>query len=101
MLTREAFEARVRDLFARPSELVFGSETADQARRRYTMAVMRLVTSTSADVVIVSHGTVITLFVAEAAGVNPFAFWQRLEMPSAVTLSLPDLKVESTTFLAG
>jgi broad specificity phosphatase PhoE len=93
MLTRDAFEARVRDLFARPAERVFGAETADQARRRFTMALMRAVAASSTDIIVVSHGTVITLFVAEAAGVEPFAFWKKLEMPSAVEMSLPDLQV--------
>jgi len=99
MLSREAFDQNVRDLFARPGELVFGAETANQARRRFTMAVMRVVTRTTGDVVIVSHGTVIALFVAEATGVEPFAFWKRQEMPFAVCLSLPELRLERSIFL--
>ncbi len=98
VLSREVFERKVRDVFARPAELVFGVETADQARRRFTMAVMRLVARTSGDVVVVTHGTVMTLFVAEATGVEPFAFWKRQQMPFAVTLTLPDLRLDGTTF---
>jgi broad specificity phosphatase PhoE len=93
MLSREQFEARVREMLARPADLVFGAETADAARRRFTMAVMRLVAGSSEDLVVVSHGTVITLFVAAAAGVEPFAFWKSLQMPSAVVLSVPDLAI--------
>lgn len=92
MLTREVFEQRIRDLFARPSEQVFGAESADQARRRFTATVMRLVASTTSDVVVVAHGTVITLFVAEATGAEPFAFWRRLPLPCAVVLTIPELK---------
>jgi broad specificity phosphatase PhoE len=99
LLSREAFEQKIRDLFARPGELVFGAETAEQARRRFTMAVMRLVARAADDVVVVTHGTVMALFVAEVAGVEPFEFWKRQQMPFAVTLALPDLKLESTTFL--
>ena len=101
LLSREAFEQKIRDLFARPGELVFGAETAEQARLRFTMAVMRLIARSSSDVVVVTHGTVMALFVAEVAGVEPFAFWKRQEMPFAVTLSLPELRVEKTTFLSG
>jgi broad specificity phosphatase PhoE len=97
LIEREAYEERIRDLFARPSERVFGAESADEARRRFTMAVMRLVTSSRGDVVAVTHGTVLTLFVAEAVGVEPFAFWRRLGLPCAVTLSLPDLKLAAVT----
>lgn len=93
MLSRDQFEDRVRQMFARPHELGFGTETAEQARRRFSMALMRLVARSSNDVIAVSHGTVMTLFVAEATGVEPFAFWKSLEMPCAVTLELPELRV--------
>jgi broad specificity phosphatase PhoE len=93
LMTREQFELTIRELFARRTDLVFGSETAERARRRFTAAVMRLIASTPGDVVIVSHGTVMTLFVAEATGVEPFAFWKKLEMPAAVKLTLPELKI--------
>lgn len=98
MLSREAFDAKIRDLFARPSELVFGAETADQARRRFTLALMRVVARVPDDVVAVTHGTVMTLFVAEATGIEPFAFWKRQEMPCAATLVLPELRLETMTF---
>src|SRR5688572_18775509 len=57
MLSRDAFEQKIRELFARPGDLVLGAETADAARRRFTVAVMRLVTRAAGDVVVVSHGT--------------------------------------------
>jgi broad specificity phosphatase PhoE len=99
-MSRDAFEQKVRDLFACPAERVFGAESADQARRRFTMALMRVVTRASGDLVVVSHGTVMTLFVAEVAGVEPFGFWKRQEMPFAVTLTLPELQLTGTTFLS-
>ena len=93
ILPRDVFRDRIRDLFARPAELVYGAETADQARRRFTAAVMRLIARTSGDVIVVSHGTVITLFTAEATGAEPFAFWGGLKMPCAVVLTIPELKL--------
>jgi broad specificity phosphatase PhoE len=99
ILTRDDFEARVRSLFARPADVVFGVESADRARLRFTQAVMRLLLRAREDVIVVSHGTVMTLFVAEAAGVEPFAFWKGLEMPCAVTLSLPELRLVSRSVL--
>lgn len=94
LMAREVFDERIRSLFARPSEQVFGTESADEARRRFTAALMRLIASTQDDIVVVTHGTVLTLFVAEATGVEPFTFWRRLALPCAVTLSLPELKFE-------
>ena len=101
LLSRDAFERKIADLFARPGQLVFGAETADQARRRFTAALVRLLTRAAGDIVVVSHGTVIALFVAEVSGVEPFAFWKRQEMPFAVTLTLPELRLERTTFVTG
>ena len=97
MLSRDQFEDRIRQMFARRNELVFGTETAEQARRRFTLALMRLVARSSDDVIVVSHGTVMTLFVTEATGTEPFAFWKRLDMPCAVTLELPELRVAAVT----
>lgn len=47
------------------------------------------------NIIIVAHGTVITLFVSRRAGLEPFPFWKRLALPSFVVLSLPDQAVES------
>jgi broad specificity phosphatase PhoE len=96
-MARDAFEARVRELFARPSDRVFGAESADEARRRFTAALMRIILRAPGDVVAVSHGTVMTLFVAEAAGLEPFAFWKSLGMPCAVRLTLPELALAGVT----
>lgn len=97
MLSRDQFEDRIRQMFARPGDLVFGAETAEHARRRFTLALMRLIAQSSDDIVAVSHGTVMTLFVAAATGTEPFAFWKNLDMPCAVTLALPDLALVKRT----
>jgi broad specificity phosphatase PhoE len=95
LLTRDRFEAKIRDLFDRPADLVFGSETAEAARRRFTFAVLRLISSSQGDVVVVTHGTVMSLFVAAATGVDAFGFWKRLEMPCAALLTLPELGLDA------
>ncbi|MGH9350441.1 MAG: histidine phosphatase family protein [Vicinamibacterales bacterium] len=99
LLSREAFEQRIRELFDRPNEVAFGAETAEEARRRFTTALMPIVARAEGDVVVVTHGTVMSLFVADATGAEPFAFWKRQEMPCAVTLRLPELTLEGATFL--
>ena len=69
---------------------MFGRETANQARERFAAAVERVATRhRSGDVVIVAHGSVIALFVAEHTPLEPFALWQRLGLPSLVVLGLP------------
>lgn len=88
-----AFEAAVQDLFARPDDLVFGQETARAASDRFESAMRRILTdSARGDVIVVAHGTVITLFVAAHTGLVPFSLWQSLQLPSYIVLTLPDLQ---------
>jgi broad specificity phosphatase PhoE len=86
------FEAAVARLFSHPTELVFGRETAVQARERFAAAVDAAIAAHPAgNLAIVAHGTVIALLVAARAGVAPFSLWRRLGLPSFVVLSLPDM----------
>lgn len=95
---REQFHAKVRALFERPDELIFGAETANQARARFTAAVedaldwwgQRVPAEGEQALVVVAHGTVITLLCQAWCGVDPFPFWDALGLPSAVVLSLPE-----------
>ena len=92
-LTTEEFEARVAEFFARPAELVFGSETADQAHARFRAAVDTVLARyPDQAVAIVAHGTVMTLFVVRTTGLAPFPFWKQLGLPSFVVMSRPDFR---------
>ena len=93
-LPNPAFEQAVTAFFTLPDELVFGEETARQAGARFDAAVRGVLAARPGqNVAIVSHGTVITLFVAQHAGVAPLPFWRRLGMPAIVVLSLPNLRL--------
>jgi broad specificity phosphatase PhoE len=84
-------------LFARPHELVFGNETAQQAHTRFAGAVAQVVERHPVgNIVIVTHGTVISLFVAVHANLDPFALWKQLAMPSFVVLAVPSFKLLDT-----
>ena len=97
-LDRSEFQAGVAGLFARPGELVFGSESADQAHARFAAAIAGLVERyPDGNLAVVAHGTVIALFVARANGLDPFPLWQRLGLPSWAVLSLPELRLLSIT----
>jgi broad specificity phosphatase PhoE len=92
--SREWFEAQVAGFFAAPEQLVFGGETADQALQRFARAVAGVTGRyPTQNVVIATHGTVLTLFVARAAGLEPFPFWKRLGLPAFVVLSRPALRL--------
>ena len=97
MIEKSAFEALMQQFFLSPSESVFGSETADRAASRFAEAIKPLTAQAFDDVVVVTHGTVMTLFVARATGVEQYSFWRDLSMPCAVTLGLPGLELHSIT----
>ena len=91
-LSTADFDAAIARCFASPDQLVFGRETANQARQRFAAAVEEIVAiHPDQDLIVVAHGTVIALFVAWCAGVDGYALWQRLGLPSYVVLSLPEL----------
>jgi broad specificity phosphatase PhoE len=86
------FEAQVAEFFQRPQTLVMGKETAVQAYERFAKAVASMMREyPHHTIAIIAHGTVITLLVARAVGLEPFTFWKRLGLPSVVVLSLPKM----------
>jgi broad specificity phosphatase PhoE len=85
--SQEVFEASVKVFFDQPDQLVYGDETADQAHARFSQAVKSIQDRYSGPtpLAIVSHGTVISLFVGRACSVEPFYVWKSLKLPCIVT----------------
>ena len=89
-LGAEDFEAAIAWLFDEPSKVVFGEESADAASGRFSAAADALAEDAATagrDAIVIAHGTVIALYVARVAGIEPFPLWQSLGMPSYVVLS--------------
>lgn len=77
----------IQTFFAQPNDLIFGNETATQARERFTQAIHHTLTNHTGTFAITTHGTVISLFVAQKNKTNGFDLWCRLTLPSAVILN--------------
>ena len=93
-LDREAFLSAIERTFAHPGERVFGAESADEARERFTGTLGHLLARyPGRNLCVVAHGTVLSLYVAEREGSDPYALWQRLGLPCTLVLSRPDLHV--------
>lgn len=91
-LEKKKFETSVAQFFNQPGLLTFGNETANQAHHRFSRTVMGIIGKyTDKNIALITHGTVLTLFVSRLVGIEPFAFWKDLELPSWVVLSYPDL----------
>jgi broad specificity phosphatase PhoE len=97
LLAADVFDQTMRKFFSQPSVCVFGDESADAARLRFEQALLPLLSEGDGDIVVVTHGTVLTLTVADKCGMDPFQFWKQLGLPSAVSLTLPDMMLDEVT----
>jgi len=87
--SEEVFHSLIQKFFAQPDTLVFGNETANQTLARFRSAVQSILdTHKENGVVLVSHGTVISLFVSWLTGCDGYALWHELALPSFVVLDL-------------
>lgn len=98
-LPPDAFEAAIVRLFESPDAVVFGNESARQAEQRFSAGVgsaidSAAVASDKGAVVVVAHGTVISLYPARRAAVDPLPVWRRLGLPSFIVVSVPDFRLE-------
>lgn len=88
-LAHDEFQASIYEFFQKPEEIVFGKETADQAHARFYRSVHSLLKAhTDKTIVIVSHGTVISLFVSRLTGSSDFEIWNMLGLPSFIAMDL-------------
>jgi Fructose-2,6-bisphosphatase len=87
--SREEFQNLVKEFFETPDILVFGNETANQSLVRFQKAVESILKSyKDKTVIVVAHGTVISLFVSWLTGDNGYMLWQELGLPSFVVLDM-------------
>jgi broad specificity phosphatase PhoE len=90
--SRQVFEAEVARFFAEPDRLVMGEETATQASGRFGRAIAELVSRHPQEtLIVISHGTVISLFYESKTANDPYPLWQGLNLPAYLVFSLPDL----------
>lgn len=81
-LDAAAFKHQIARLLTEPETLVFGEETGQQARERFTQTLDQLLKQYPNDTLaLVSHGTILTLFVSAFNKVAPISFWEGLNLP--------------------
>jgi broad specificity phosphatase PhoE len=78
---------KLREFFERPADVVIGNETASAALQRFAEAIANIVSEEQGqNLAVVTHGTVISLFVAHHNPIAPFDLWAALDLPSCVVL---------------
>jgi len=80
-LEQNVLHERIRQLFARPDEIVFGEESASAALARFS----RVVEGVEEQAAFVTHGTVMSLYVAGSDPDGGFEYWKTLGLPHVVT----------------
>lgn len=91
------FQAAVRQAMSTPDQVIFGEEAFDDARRRFTAALVRLVNSyRNETLAVITHGTVMSLLLGHISEKSTFEIWRGLGMPAFAvltpTLDLLDLQ---------
>jgi broad specificity phosphatase PhoE len=88
-LSHPAFQGSIRKFFENPDEPVFGRETANQAYTRFYRAVHSILKAhRDKTTIVVTHGTVISLFISRLTGSSDLELWSQLGLPSFVALDL-------------
>ncbi len=95
IMSPEEHERHNRRLFVEFDRRVLGSESAREARDRFARALLDKVNETEAEnLIAISHGTVIALFVSDYnEEVDSFDLWRRLKCGSFVVLRNPSMEV--------
>ncbi len=94
-IPRPEFEAGIENLFTADQDtLVFGEETAAAAILRFEAAIEESVKSrTNGYTIYVTHGTILSLFIAKRFQTDGLAFWRALRTPQAIVLGSDKLQL--------
>ena len=88
-LPQDVFQTSIDEFFQQPDVLVFGNETANQAYTRFYLAVHSALSEhRDKTIIIVTHGTVISLFVSRLTGSSELELWHQLGLPSFIAMDL-------------
>ena len=97
-MEQEVWLGRLESLFKHPDDLILGNETGTQARQRFDSAVRDILSRyPNEPLAIITHASVMSLFVAHYNEVNVLEFWQSLRMPDVVRVSTPEFKQLTST----
>ncbi len=95
-LSADELRGRIARFFERPAEVAMGSETADEAYERFAAALAKARDSAGRqDAAVITHGTVLSLFVSRHNAVPPFGLWDSLGLPSYVVLDSASFALEA------
>ncbi len=95
LLDESTWNDTLRRFFRHPDVLVFGRETANEARARFRSGLETVLERTPGKCpAVVAHGAVMTLLVAEPSGLDAYELWSTVRMPEAWVVRWPEMTLE-------
>jgi broad specificity phosphatase PhoE len=89
------FQAAVERIFDEPDRVVYGEESGAAALERFSNAIDRVLAGyPDGNVAVVTHGTVMALFVAAHNEIDVKGFWSGLKMPDLAVLQVPGFALD-------
>lgn len=77
------FKAAVQSAMLEPDKLLFGEETFTDARERFSRQIETLLAQyPDKTLAVVSHGTVLSLYLAHLSAQDAISWWNSLDMPA-------------------
>ena len=93
-LPQAEFQEKIAQMFANPNKLVFGEEAADEALERFSRALERACLNAGGnDFLVVTHGTVLSIYVSRRLGIDVLSLWRSLTMPMAIVISGKEMEI--------
>lgn len=95
------FRRAIQTAMERPQEVVYGEEAFEAARQRFAGAIQTIVEGSSGHSTgVVSHGTIMALYMADVMGMRPYDLWKLMDMPAYAVFRLADMKIMEICFSA-
>lgn len=97
LMSREDHRRLNAAIFSDPDRPALGTESAAAALARFGRGIHAAIEESGAveTLVVITHGTVLTLLTAAHNDIDPLELWSRLACPSYVVLLLPGFRLES------
>lgn len=85
---RDEWHELIKKFFEYPDELILGDETATSAKNRFSSSLHQLIDDQKdeEDIIVVTHGTVMSLFISTYNQVDIFELWNSFGLPSCAVL---------------
>lgn len=95
IVDKQEHERLNRPLFEQPSRAMLGEESADAALARFSEAIAAALVdlAENANVVAITHGTVMALFAAAHSGIDPWKLWRKLECGDRIMFEIPGFQL--------